>query len=173
VTTPDSGAKSPREAVARGAAEAYAELAEVAAAPELPDRARAHGPMRASSAAGGPRPATTTTYGCGARPARLGTGLGAGSSARARALLSRMRARARATATTRLAYSGCFRSSVTPYHQDGAGLRGQRLPASDIPAEIGPLCPFCRVQTAGWHRAGQRRQAGSSPPCRTVPLRTA
>jgi hypothetical protein len=40
VTTPDSGAESPREAVARGAAEAYAELAEVAADPELPDRAR-------------------------------------------------------------------------------------------------------------------------------------
>jgi hypothetical protein len=40
VTTPDSGAESPREAVARGAAEAYAELADVAADPELPDRAR-------------------------------------------------------------------------------------------------------------------------------------
>jgi len=40
VTTPDSGDESPREAVARGAAEAYAELADVAADPELPDRAR-------------------------------------------------------------------------------------------------------------------------------------
>jgi hypothetical protein len=40
VTTPDSGAESPREAAARGVAEAYAELADVAADPELPDRAR-------------------------------------------------------------------------------------------------------------------------------------
>ena len=40
VTTPDSGAESPREAVARGAAEAYAELTKVAADPELPGRAR-------------------------------------------------------------------------------------------------------------------------------------
>ena len=40
MTTPDSGDESPREAVARGAAEAYAELADVAADPELPERAR-------------------------------------------------------------------------------------------------------------------------------------
>lgn len=40
MTTPDSGDESPREAVARGAAEAYAELSDVAADPELPERAR-------------------------------------------------------------------------------------------------------------------------------------